>query len=96
MEIYFTIRHMVTLIIMCGDNVPEPSYVMEKIKDLQRTNVPEQFLDDLNMQKFRHYAERFGMDWKSQRDYSFVPAERRCFDEITGTVKPEFIPVGSK
>lgn len=99
MEIYFTIRHMVTLIIMCSGEARDlmsPSYVLEKIKDLQRTNVPEQFLDDINMQKFRNYASVFGMDWNSQRDYSDLPAERRCFDEITGTAKPEFIPVGSE
>ena len=93
MEIYFTIRHMVTLIIMC-DGMPEPNYIWEKIKDLQRTNVPEQFLDDGNMKRFRSYALRYGFDWNSQRDYSDLPAERRCFDSITGSAKPEHIPVG--
>lgn len=95
MEIYFTIRHMVTLIIMCGGvDVSGPNYVLEKIRDLQRTSVPEQFLDDENLCQFRLYAERHGLDWNSQRDYMKLPAERRCFDEITGTAKPEFIPVG--
>ena len=93
MEIYFTLRHMVTLILLCGRGIPKPSYVLEKIKDLQRTNVPEQFLDDDNMYHFRVYAEKCGFDWNSQRDYSDLPAERRCFDEITGSAKPEFIPV---
>ena len=88
---------MVTLILLCGGRVhliPEPDYILEKIRDLQRTNVPEQFLDDVNMESFRKYAGIFGIDWNSERDYNKLPAERRCFDEITGTAKPEFIPVG--
>jgi len=94
-EIYFTIRHLVTLIIMCeGMRIQCPNYILEKIHDLQRTNVPEQFLDDINIEKFRDYALRCGFDWNTQRDYSKLPAERRCFDGITGEAKPEYIPVG--
>jgi len=74
--------------------MPDPSYIFEKIKDLERTNVPEQFLDDENMEKFRNYAAGYGFDWNTGRDYSKIPAERRCFDERTGEAKPEYIPVG--
>ena len=97
MEIYFTIRHMVTLVILCGDTwsvIPDPNYIMEKIRDLERMNVPEQFLDEEGLYQFRRYAENFKLDWNSQRDYHDLPAERRCFDPHTGEAKPEFIPVG--
>ena len=84
-------RHLETLLLMCK-GMPDPNYIFEKLRDLERTNVPEQFLDDINMQQFRHYAERFKMDWDSKRDYNYMPAERRCFDNITGAAKAEFIP----
>lgn len=92
MELNLTIRHIVTLMIMCK-GMPEPSYILEKIQDLGRTNVPEQFLDDINLQQFRHYAERFKMDWNSMRDYHEMPADRQCFDPHTGEALKAFIPI---
>lgn len=95
MEIIFTMRHLVTLMLMCK-GMPDPTYIFEKIKDLERTNVPEQFLDAANMYHFRLYAERFKLDWNSSRDYNHMPAERRCFDNITGCALAEFIPITRK
>lgn len=59
-----------------------PNYLLEKIKACNGKVVPEGMLDSKNMRKFRAYAEKYGFDWNSERDYWDIPMNQ--FDKVTG------------
>ena len=59
-----------------------PSYLLEKLKSCQGKVVTEEMLDSGNTAKFRAYAEKYGFDWNSKRDYWDVPMNQ--FDDVTG------------
>lgn len=59
------------------------NYLFEKFLHTTQARIPEKLLDSKNLQKFIAYAEKWGLDWDSPRDYQDLPRSTPI-DPITG------------
>lgn len=75
-----SLRGAVTFAILMGAPYvaqKDPGYVMEKLRECERSVVPETLLDSGNLAKFYLYREMFQgndlVDWDTRRDLHDLP-----------------------
>ena len=74
------LRQAVTLAILVGGPKAltfEPAYLMEKVRCIEMSVVPETILDETNQDTFDNYAMDYGLDWDRERDLQRPMSELR-------------------